>query len=388
MVVAGPYLQDMPALASADDVEIRAVATRDDLDRFIQVPFEVHRNDAAWVPPLFSERRKALDASSPYFRYAAAAFWIARRHGRDIGRISAQIDRRAEPETGSFGLLSAVDDAWLFAKLLGAAEAWLAARGARRITGPLNLSINQEAGLLVQGFETPPMVMMPHDPPWIAGHLEALGYRKAKDLYAYAGDAALEQPPAVSKLILRAAQTGVTIRPLRLNSYYDEIATLTDIFNDAWEQNWGFLPLARDEAENMARQMRPLVRDRLVWFAEVQGRPAGFMVCLPNVNEAIRDLSGRLWPVGWAYLLWRLKIAGVRSARVPLMGVRRHYANSFLGGAIAFMLIDAVRRECLALGMRKIETSWILEDNAAIIRIIEAVGGRRYKTYRLYQKLL
>lgn len=379
-------LLSRPAVAS--DIDIRPVAGRAELERFIRLPFALHRGDPNWIPPLLMERRDALSTSkNPYFRHADAAFWIARRGGRDVGRVSAQIDRLAEPGTGHFGLLAAVDDAAVVGALMDTAERWLQARGALRVLGPFNLSINEETGLLVDGFDTPPMLMMGHDRPYLGGLLERAGYAKAKDVLAYLSEGP-ELPAGVRAMVARPLPPNVRVRPLRMADYRREVGALTAIFNDAWSGNWGFVPLTDGEIDHMARQMKPLIDERLVWFAEVDGEPAAFAVCLPNLNEAIRDLDGRLLPFGWAKLLWRLKGSGVRSARVPLMGVRRKYADSLLGGLLAFLIIAAVRREAAALGLHRIEMSWILEDNVPMRRIAEAVGGRPYKTYRLYGKVL
>ncbi|WP_449234584.1 dATP pyrophosphohydrolase [Azospirillum doebereinerae] len=358
------------------------------MERFIRVPFALHRDDPLWVPPLLMERRAALSPTgNPFFRHADAAFWIARRHGRDVGRISAQIDRLAEAGTGHFGLLAATDDEAVVAALTTTAEEWLRERGARRVLGPFSLSINEETGLLVEGFDTPPMLMMGHDRPYLGPLLERAGYAKAKDVLAYLSDSP-DLPAGLAAILGRPLPPNVRVRQLRMAEYRREVGRLTDIFNDAWSGNWGFVPLTPDEVDHMARQMKPLIDERLVWFAEVDGEPAAFAVCLPNLNEAIRDLDGRLLPLGWAKLLWRLKLSGLRSARVPLMGVRRRYADSLLGGLLAFLIMAAIRREAAALGLRRIEMSWILEDNQPMRRIAEAVGGRPYKTYRIYGKAL
>ncbi|MBK1842675.1 dATP pyrophosphohydrolase [Azospirillum sp. YIM B02556] len=369
-------------------IEIVPVAGRAAMERFIRVPFALHRDDPLWVPPLLMERRAALSAAgNPFFRHADAAFWIARRHGRDVGRISAQIDRLGEAGTGHFGLLAATDDEAVVGALAATAERWLRERGAHRVLGPFNLSINEETGLLVEGFDTPPMLMMGHDRPYLGPLLERVGYAKAKDVLAYLSDDP-GLPAGLAAILGRPLPPNVRVRRLRMADYRREVGRLTDIFNDAWSGNWGFVPLTPDEVDHMARQMKPLIDERLVWFAEVDGEPAAFAVCLPNLNEAIRDLDGRLLPFGWAKLLWRLKLSGVRSARVPLMGVRRRYADSLLGGLLGFLIMAAIRREAAALGLRRIEMSWILEDNQPMRRIAEAVGGRPYKTYRIYGKAL
>lgn len=376
------------ATGPATGIELVPVTGRALMERFIRLPFALHRDDPLWIPPLLMERRAALSPSgNPYFRHADAVFWLARRQGRDVGRISAQIDRLAEPGTGHFGLLAAEEDAAVVAALTGAAESWLRARGASRVLGPFNLSINEETGLLVDGFDTPPMLMMGHDRPYLGPLLEQAGYAKAKDVLAYLSEGP-DLPAGVKAMVERPLPPNIRIRKMRMADYRQEIDSLTGIFNDAWSGNWGFVPLTADEIDHMAKQLKPLVDERLVWFAEVDGEPAAFAVCLPNLNEAIRDLDGRLLPFGWAKLLWRLKVSGVRSARVPLMGVRRKHADSLLGGLLAFLIIAAVRREAAALGLHSIEMSWVLEDNAPMRRIAEAVGGRAYKTYRVYGKEL
>ncbi len=381
-------LLDRPGTGTATGIEILPVAGRAGMDRFIRVPFDLHRDDPTWIPPLLMERRAALSASgNPYFRHADAAFWIARRDGRDVGRVSAQIDRLAEAGTGHFGMLAAVDDPAVVGALMDTAERWLRARGATRALGPFNLSINEETGLLVDGFDTPPMLMMGHDRPYLGPLLERAGYTKAKDVQAYLSQGP-ELPAGVKAMNARPLPPNVRIRRMRMADYRQEVGALTDIFNDAWSGNWGFVPLTGDEIDHMAKQMKPLIDERLVWFAEVDGEPAAFAVCLPNLNEAIRDLDGRLLPFGWAKLLWRLKVSGVSSGRVPLMGVRRKHANSLMGGLLAFLIIAAVRREAAALGLHRIEMSWVLEDNQPMRRIAEAVGGRPYKTYRVYGKAL
>ncbi|MFT8244690.1 dATP pyrophosphohydrolase [Roseomonas sp. BN140053] len=364
------------------------------LDRFIRLPSRLQAADPAWVPPLRMERRDALSREkNPYFEHAEAAYWIARRDGRDVGRISAQEDRLAPPDAdgtrpGHFGLLAAEDDPAVLRALLDTAENWLRARGLRRVLGPFSLSINEETGLLVDGFDTPPMLMMPHDAPHLGPRLEALGYAKARDVLAYRFDPREELPRGARAALARGVPAGVVLRPLRLAEYRGEIGRIVAIFNDAWSGNWGFTPLTAAELDHMATQMRPLIHERLVWIAEVHGEAAAFIVCLPNLNEAIRDLGGRLLPFGWARLLWRLRWRLPRTARVPLMGVRRAHASGVLGAMLPFLLIEALRREAALRGLHAVELSWILEDNAPMRRMIEALGAQAYKTYRIYEKAL
>lgn len=370
-------------------VTIREVEDGRTLASFLRVPFTVHADDPAWVPPLFVDRRRALDRNrNPFFAHAEAAYWIAERNGVPLGRVTAQIDRLAPAGQGHFGMLCAPRDPAMIAALMETAEDWLRRRSADTVVGPFNLSINQESGLLVDGFETPPMLLMGHDRPYLAPELERLGYGKAKDLHAYLCKTGGNLPAQVEAMLARGLSERLRLRPLNMRAYTSEIRVLTDIFNDAWSGNWGFVPFTEAEVEAMAREMRLLIDPRLVWFVEVDGEPAAFGACLPNLNEAIRDLGGRLLPFGWAKLLWRLKVRGPRTARVPLMGVRRALSGTMLGSLVPFLIMDAIGRETRRRGMTAVELSWILEDNGPIIRLIEAVGGRRYKTYRLFGKTL
>src|SRR5581483_11848862 len=231
------------------------------------------------------------------------------------------------------------------------------------VQGPFSLSINEEIGLLVDGFDTPPMLLMGHDPVYVAARLEALGYRKEKDVYAYLLNLETPFSSSVSRMLDRPLHSSVTLRRLNFKDYANEIRRMVDVYNDAWSGNWGFVPLTEEEAEAMARQMKLLLDDRLVWFAEADGRAVAFIVALPNVNEAVRDLNGRLFPFGWAKLLWRLKRRRVKTARVPLMGVRRSLSGTLIGSAIPLQLIGSLRPGAATFGFRAIELSWILEDN-------------------------
>jgi hypothetical protein len=373
-------------------LEILPVSGRAAMERFIRLPERLMGGDPHFVPPLRMERRMAFSQrKNPYFGHAEAAFWLATRDGRLVGRVSAQQDRLSPPmpdgsPAGHFGLLMAEDDAEVHAALLRTAEAWCAARGVRRITGPFSLSINEESGLLVAGFDTPPMLMMPHDPPHTARHLEALGYGPEKDLLAYVVKTAAPPSAAAAQLVARGLPKGVVLRPLRMDTLRQEVGLLVGIFNDAWAGNWGFVPITEDEVDAMATALKPLLREKLVWFAEVEGEAVAFAVCLPNLNEAIRDLGGRLLPFGWAKLLWRLRGAHVATARVPLMGVRRSLAKGILGRVLPLFIVDALRREARAQGIREIEMSWVLDDNQPMRRLAEAVGGEAYKTYRVFGK--
>ncbi len=369
---------------------IQPVTDAAGMDQFIRLPYRLHQGDPNWIPPLLLERKESLSPKlNPFFDHADVRFFLAWQGDRLVGRISAQVDRSAlelhRNGTGHFGLLAAENDPALVRALLNAAEEWLKGHGITRVVGPFNLSVNEETGMLVAGHDTPPMLMMGHDRDYLPGLVEQAGYAKAKDVFAYLYDIQHDMPRSVRALIDRPLPAGLTVRMLDMKRYDADLRAITGVFNGAWSGNWGFVPLNEAEIAHMAKSLKPIINPRLVWIAELNGEPVAFGVCLPNLNEAIVDLGGKLLPFGWAKLLWRLKVKGVKTARVPLMGVKRGLATG-LAPVLPFLIIDGMRREALKLGYHQIELSWILEDNLPMRRIIEALGTSRYKTYRLFGK--
>ena len=296
-----------------------------------------------------------------------------------------QISLRYQDATGFFGMLESEDDNQTFQELLATAENWLRNQGMQRISGPFNLSINQELGLLVQGFDTPPSIMMGHARPYYADRLQENGYQKEKDLLAYVIKADFEMPAAVKRILSRTKDK-IHIRRLNKSDLANELEVIRNIFNDAWSQNWNFIPFTDAEFVHLGKVFKMLADEELVKIAEVDGKPVAFMVVLPNINEAIRDLNGRLLPFGWLKMLWRLKVKYPATARIPLMGVRCQYHDSLMGAALAFGVIGGVQPPALKLGVQKVELSWILEDNMGMRNIIESITGKVYKTYRIYSK--
>ncbi len=384
----------MTGAAGGDPLRIAEVSSTGDLDRFIDLPNQLYHGHPSFVPALALERLDALSPKkNPYFRHARVRFWMASRGNSPVGRISAQVDDMAlvrhDKALGHFGLLDAADDPAVFRLLTETAEAWLEAEGMRRARGPFNLSINEECGLLVDGFDSRSVMMMGYAPPYAGPRLEAQGYVKAKDLVAYDYDIAVAKPIDPKGLLARMTADGrVRVRQLDMKRYRADLALILEVFNDAWSENWGFLPFTEDEIVHAAASMKPLIRPDLVWIAEVDGEVAAMIVCLPNLNEAIADLGGRLLPFGWLKLLWRLKVSGLKSCRVPLFGVRKQYHRTPLGGALVLLLLQALRESATRAGFVHAELSWILEDNDAIRKVIEGIGGRVYKTYRVYEKPL
>lgn len=376
------------------EVTIEPVTNRRELKRFIRMPAAIYRDDPAWVPPLMLERLALLDKRrNPYFEHAEAEYWTACRNGLPVGRISAQIDRLVEEARGErighFGMFECIDDPDAAAALFEVAERWLAERGCTRVEGPFNLSINGEIGLLIDGFDTPPALMMGHARPWYRRLVEAQGYAKAKDVFAYELDLSRGPPERITRFVEASRRNPrFRLHEIDMRRYDEELETVIDIFNDAWSENWGFVPLTRAEARHMAQEIRPLIDPTCVQICSYQGQPSAMMVALYDLNALIADLGGRLLPFGWLRLIWRMKTRYPERFRVPLMGVRKAHQNTRQGAAMALLLIEAIRQGCVAKGARWGELSWILEDNHGMRDILDEIGCRIYKTYRIFGKML
>ena len=372
-------------------VTLEEVTERAQWRQFLALPHRLYADDPAWVAPLDFEQRQRFSAANHFFEHARWRAWLAFRDGVPVGRITAQIDemhlRQHADGVGFFGMLECEDDPALFATLLEAAADWLRSEGMQRVRGPLNLHINEEVGLLVEGFSTPPFVLMGHARPYYGPGIEARGFRGVRDVLAYHVRPDFEPPRVMTRLAQRVSDRGQG-RPARRQHLKEDAAIMLDVFNDAWEHNWGFVPLVAAEWEETVLTLAKLMPDDYIQIAEYDGEPVAFIVALPNLNEAIRDLNGKLLPFGWAKLLWRLKVSHPRTARIPLMGVRQSFQHSRLGPTLAFMVIDAVRRAMHARGVKNVEMGWILEDNDGMRNIIETIGGQAYKRYRVYEKEL
>jgi len=372
-------------------ITLETVTERKQLADFLAVPHHIYADDPAWIAPLTLEQKQRFSPSNHFFQHARWRGWVARRGTRLVGRITAQIDelhlQQHGDAMGYFGMFEAEDDPEVSQALFAAAEEWLRSEGMRQVRGPLNLHINEEVGLLVEGFDSPPFVLMGHARPWYGAAIEAQGFEPVKNLLAYKVRPDFEAPRVMTKLAARVSDR-VTVRPLCRKRLAEDAAVMRDIFNDAWHSNWGFVPLAAEDWEDTVSTLTKLMPDDYIQIAEYDGEPVAFIVALPNLNEAARDLGGRLFPFGWLKLLWRLKVGHPGSARVPLMGVRQSYQHSRLGPTLAFMVIDGVRKALHARGVTDVEMGWILEDNEGMRNIIETIGGKAYKTYRVYEKTL
>lgn len=373
-------------------IRIEKVINKQELKDFIAFPSTLYCDDPGWIDPLYMERMEHLSEKNPGSEHIEWQAWVAKKNNVIVGRITAQIDTLHRElygaDTGHFGMIDSIKDQKVFSALFGAAESWLKSKGARKITGPFGLNINQESGLLINGFNTPPSTMMTHGKTYYAPALEQQGYHKGTDLLAYWMQRSdLHFPPPLLKLMDRVRKK-VTVRCINRKRFAEEMQIMRQIFNSGWQNNWGFVPFTEHEFAVMGEQLKHLVPDDLIYIAEIDAKPCAFIVGLPNINEAIHDLHGRLLPFGWAKLLWRLKVSGVRTARVPLMGVVQEYQSSRIGPIVALLLIEALRDPFARRQIDALEMSWILESNSGMRNILERIGAVAYKRYRLYEKQL
>jgi hypothetical protein len=373
---------------------VRKIDPSSERERFIRVPWSLYGDDPQWIAPLLAEQRDRLNPrKNPFFEHAEVALFVAERRGRIVGRISAQVCELAQEYhgrgTGHFGFFECEDSQDTADGLFCAAESWLKRKGMTRFMGPFSLSINDETGLLVEGFHRPPFVFMPHHRPHYESLLRNVGLEKEKDVYAYYLDITRPYPDRVQRILKVAGRDKrYRVRPVDKKHIDRDLDVMLQIFNEAWEDNWGFIPFTRTEVAHLADDVKRLIGTESVLLAEVDGEPAGFVVRLPNLNEMIRDLDGRLFPAGWLRLLWRIKFARCSSVRVPLLGLRKQYQRSHTGAALAFLMIDRCRQVSLPKGVTHCEMSWILEDNLPMRGMLEALGSVRDKTYRIYSKPL
>lgn len=386
-------------MANLLPASIRPVITKADRKAFVDLPFRLYRDDPNWAPPL---RREALEMITPekngWFSHARAQLFLAERGGRAVGRISAHIDTLAltmpaqqgfGPGCGQFGLFDAEDEVTA-QSLIDTAETWLRGEGMGRVLGPISMSIWEDPGLLIEGYDHPPTVMMGHAKPEYRGWIERAGYQPVKQLFTYELDIRKDFAPLVRRII----QTGkrndrIRIRMVDKTKFEQEAATILAILNDAWSENWGFVPLTEPEIADVGVKLKPIVFNDLIRIAELDGRPVAFMITLPDLNEVIAPLKGSLLPFGWAKLLLWLRRPRVRTMRVPLMGVLKELQASRLASQLAFMLIEEIRLAAIAnYGASRGEIGWILDDNRGMRSIAETIDCRINKIYQIYEKRL
>src|SRR5437763_2591947 len=376
---------------TAHPISVVEVRSRSERDEFIKFPWRIYKNDPAWLPPLIIERRSFLDRNKhPFYEHGDAALFLAKRDDQIVARIMASDDPNYNAlhnsNVGCFGLFESIDDVDVARALFESAADWLRRRDRTEIMGPIDYSTNYVCGLLIDGFEYPPTLLTAHNPPYYARLIEACGFEKEKDWYAWwfvPTTPSLERLRPIAKA--RARKRLVKIRPIDLRHLTDDSRRLSAVFNEAWKNNWGFVPFTEAEAEHMAKEMRPVIDPRMTLIAEVDNAPVAFVICVPDINVALKRVDGRLTrfglPIGLIKLLWyRRKI---RQARFVALGVLEKYRRA----GIAEMLVLQVMEEGARLGYAG-ELSMTLEDNVMINRFLEALNASKYKTYRIYRRLI
>lgn len=374
------------------NIEVREVNDKKSLKAFLRIPWSIYQDDPHWIPPLLIERKEALSKKNPFFKHAEWQAWTAYQDGNPVGRITAQIDQlhqeRYNNKTGFFGLIEAPDDPAVFSALFETAENWLRNKGMENVIGPFNLGINQELGILVEGFETPPRIMTTHSARYYGAAIEHCGYAPAQDMLAYELDIETYKSPQSKDEVINRNKDRVKVRELNRKNKEADFEIMRDIFNDAWQENWNFVPFTREEFTTIGKELLMVVPHDFLQIAEIDGEPAAFIALLPDINSAIADLNGRLLPFGWAKVLWRLKVKFPKACRIPLMGVRKKYQKTIFGPTMAYMMIESVMTPGLSRGGERVEMSWILESNKPTRNIIEKFGGKLTKRYRMYEKSL
>ncbi|QRK06493.1 N-acetyltransferase [Archangium violaceum] len=374
------------------DVEVTPVRTSADRTAFIRFVYSIYQGDPNFVPHLEMERRDFMDPRKhPFFEFGEVEFFLARRGKEVVGRIAAVNNPRYNEFHGSnvgfFGLFECVNDAGVARALFEAAASWLRAKGFVSVIGPMSYSTNGEVGMLIDGFNTPPAIMTTYNPSWYPALVEANGFTKAKDLYAWELSSSTPPPEKVARIAEKIRQReGVTVRPVNMKDFDAEVARVKAMYNMAWEKNWGFVPMTEGEFDHLARDLKQMVRPELALIAEVKGEPVGFGLTIPDANEAIKAANGRLTTFGLPIGLAKLLLASrrIRRLRLVLLGTVEGYRRR---GLDAILYLDTLNK-ARELGYEGGEISWTLEDNHLVNRAIESMGGKRSKQYRVYEKPL
>ena len=382
------------------DLTIVPIGTASERKEFVDLAYRLNASDPNWVPPLHMEAIELVTpGKNPFFEHADVQYFLARRGGRNVGRISAHIDHLAVamnpgqgmgPGTGNWGMLEAEDQGTAHA-LIARAESWLRDQGMTRVLAPMSMSIWEEPGQLTKGFDHPPTVMMGHQRECYNDYILALGdYTPAKLLNTYELEITKAFPPLIQRIIKSGEKNPrIRIRNVDKAHFDTEAALILDILNDAWSDNWGFVPFTDTEIKYAGKKFKPIVRNDLIMVAEYDGEPVAFMMTLPDLNEVIKPMGGRLFPFNFIKLLLWLRKPRVRTMRVPLMGVRKKLQSSRLASQLAFMMIEYIRRNAIArYGATRGEIGWILEDNQGMVAIADAIESHVNKVYTIYEKAL
>jgi hypothetical protein len=373
-------------------LDVREIRLGGNLKPFLDVVDDIYASDPNYVRPLDMDLKDRLSKKNPFFEHGEGAIFVAYRNGRCVGRITAQVDREHlalyKDDCGFFGFFDTIDDQEVATALLERAAGWLRSRRMKVMRGPMSLSVNEEIGCLVEGFDTPPMVMMPHHRPYQGGLIENAGVPKKKDLFAWAykvGDISERARKAHATV---AAMPEVTSRPIDLKHLDRDVRLVMDIYNDAWSDNWGFVPFTESEIKKMAADLRLIAIPDLTRIVEINGEAMAVSVALPNINEMIGDLHGKVLPFGLLKLLYRLKVKGPKSARLAILGIRRKLRQNRKYAALSTFMYVEMHKSAEKIGLTHGELSWTLEDNGAVNAGIRLMGGKIYKRYRLFERSL
>lgn len=364
-------------------IEVSHANDKKTFKEFLSFPFQLHSKDPFWVPPLVSDIKEQFSSKNPFFKHAEVAPFIAKVKGKTAGRITAiyneaHINFYSE-KAGFFGFFDCIDETAVAKKLIEEVKQWLRERGVLKLRGPMNFSSNEEWGLLVEGYDSPPMLMMPYNFAYYGTLLEECGLTKAKDLFAYVIDVPEELPQKTSRVASIAEKQGIKVRPINIKSFEEEMSVFKDIYNSAWEKNWGFIPMTDEEIEHMAKKLKPLIIPELALISECNSVPVGLMMLLPDFNFVLKKLGGRLFPLGIFKALWYSR--KIKDTRLLLLGIKEGFRRRGVDALLLLEGLKAVKKN----GYKRIEFSWILEDNYPVQRIIETVKGRLYKKYRVYE---
>ena len=373
-------------------IELRELSSSKKVRKdFLDVVETIYAGDPNYIRPLDMMVGEQLDPKkNPFFEHAEMTGWVAYRDGKPVGRITAQIDHghleRHKDSAGFFGFFDTIDDAEVAQRLLDEAAAWVKAKGMKTVRGPFSLNINEETGCLVEGFHSPPTVMMTYHRPYQGGLVERAGFTKAKDFYSWGYEVGKVPARAQKAYDEIAAMPEITSRPIDTKHMLRDVKVVMDIFNDAWSENWGFVPLTESELKKTAEDFKLLLVPELTRIVSIHGEPQAVLLAVPNLNEALAGLNGQLFPFGAAKLVWRLKIAGVKSGRLIILGIRKKLRHVRRYGGLSAYLYVTANHAANLLGLTHGELGWTLEDNAAVNAGIRLMGGKIIKRYRVWEK--
>jgi len=366
-------------------IDIVEVKTRQEMEDFIRFPFDLYRDDPLYSPELLKDQREHFSPANPFFKNADVRFFLARKQGKTLGRIVSIVNRlhisRHDEKTGFFGFFESHDDPDVADALLDAASKALGDAGMTLMRGPMNFSTNEQCGFLIEGFDTPPMLMTPYNPPYYASLMQRYGMTKAKDLLAFILDVPEELPEKVQRVARLAERRGIRVRQVEKRRFREELRAFKEVYNEAWNANWGFIPLTDDELEYLGKRLKPIAPPEMTLIAEKDGEPVGFLGLLPDFNLVLRKMQGRLNVISIIKALYYQR--KITDLRLLLLGVKSAYRHRGVDALMFSEGFKAARKR-----YKQVELSWILEDNEPVIRLIEMFGSRLYKRYRIFEKPL